>query len=231
MSSIASLAASSAAAQTKAEKDKETLVGTTEDFLTILLAQLKHQDPLDPMKGTEFIDSITRLSSVEQDINQNFNLEKISDLLKQNNNSFGSPVSYLNKDIEFFSNRFKVEDGQSSLKYDLEEVPSQIFITITDDKGQVVRSIKNGSRESGENSVNWDNKDNAGNLLGDGNYFISVDYTNKSGKTVNVPVKTKGTVTGANFEGGEVVLMLDGNRTTLDNVISVNTKNDVGSSI
>ena len=106
MSTIESAAAtlgatSTSPSKTRSEEDFDSLVGTREDFLTILLAQLKFQDPLDPMEGTEFIDSITRLSSVEQSINQNAHLEEIESLLKAERDNFGSPVSYLDKEIEF----------------------------------------------------------------------------------------------------------------------------------
>ena len=67
--------------QSRSEQSASSLIETREDFLTILLAQLQNQDPLNPLEGTEFIDSITRLASVEQDINQNSSLERIVELL------------------------------------------------------------------------------------------------------------------------------------------------------
>lgn len=37
-----------------------------EDFLKMLLAQLEHQDPLDPMEGTEFTAQLATFSMLEE---------------------------------------------------------------------------------------------------------------------------------------------------------------------
>lgn len=217
---ISNTAASSAQTQTKSEKDFDSLVGTREDFLTILLAQLKHQDPLDPMEGTEFIDSITRLSSVEQDINQNTNLEKIASLLEGQNSQFGSPVSYLDRQIEFKSQAIYMEDGLGEFSYNLEESPEEIFVIIRNQDGNTVYTT-NGTNKIGENKFTWDGKNNNGTLQDDGIYTVEVSYVNNKGEGVQLPTTTKGIVDGANFEGDETVLLVNGIRAVLENVISI----------
>jgi len=47
-----------------------------DDFLNLLIAQLKNQDPLNPMKDQEFIAQLATFSSLEQVSNMNKNLEK-----------------------------------------------------------------------------------------------------------------------------------------------------------
>lgn len=44
-----------------------------DDFLKILITQLRHQDPLDPVENTEFIAQMAQLTSLEQlqDLNKN----------------------------------------------------------------------------------------------------------------------------------------------------------------
>jgi flagellar basal-body rod modification protein FlgD len=216
----------SSSGKTKSEEDFDSLVGTREDFLTILLAQLKFQDPLDPMEGTEFIDSITRLSSVEQSINQNAHLEEIEGLLRADRDNFGSPVSYLDKEIEFNSPIVNLNNSRAEFSYNIPQRPDDVFITIQDTAGNVVRRA-NGERVSGENTIIWDGLDNAGNQLPDGEYFVSVDYAMGKGeeaKIESVPTSTKGVVTGANFESDEVVLLVGNIKTSVGDIISIKSQ-------
>ncbi|MDA0781377.1 MAG: flagellar hook assembly protein FlgD [Rickettsiales bacterium] len=232
MATIESNAASSiglaSTTKTKSGEDFDSFVGTREDFLTILLAQLKFQDPLDPMEGTEFIDSITRLSSVEQSINQNAHLESIESLLKAERDNFGSPVSYLDKEIEFNTPIVSLKDGRAEFSYDIPERPDDVFIVIQDTLGNVVRRA-NGEKVSGKNTIVWDGLDNAGNPLSDGEYFVTVDYAIGEGedaKITSVDTVTKGIVTGANFESDDVVLLVGNIKTSVGDIISIRSQNN-----
>lgn len=49
-----------------------------QNFLTLLTAQLKHQDPLDPADSTEFVAQLAQFSSVEQLVNANSKLDSIA---------------------------------------------------------------------------------------------------------------------------------------------------------
>lgn len=239
ISSVLGTQASSSTATTQSEKDRDTFVGTRDDFLKILLAQLKHQDPLDPMKGTEFIDSITRLSQVEQTINQNTHLENIEKLLGGGNTAqMGSPVSYLDKNIEFTSDQIAVKSGTSNFSYNLTSIPDNLFIEIRDTNGNVVFSSTTGKNSQnsagnlkvGANNVSWDGTDNSGNKLDDGVYSVNVSYKQKGSEVaVNVPVTTSGVVTGANFQSGNVSLNVGDLQTTLDKIVSIKSTGQVAS--
>lgn len=227
-SNAASNIASASTTKTKSEKDFDSFVGTRDDFLTILLAQLKFQDPLDPMEGTEFIDSITRLSSVEQSINQSARLESIESLLKADRDNFGSPVSYLDKEIEFNTPLVNLKDGRAEFSYDIPERPDDVFIVIQDTQGDVVRRA-NGEKVSGKNTIIWDGLDNSGNPLPDGEYFITVDYAIGEGeeaKITSVDTVTKGIVTGANFESDDVVLLVGNIKTSVGDIISIRSRSN-----
>lgn len=209
--------------QTQSEQAKDSLIENTDDFLTILLAQLKHQDPLDPMEGTEFIDSITRLSSVEQDINQNNNLEKILAALSSDNSTFGSPVSYLDRSVEFESQAFELKGGEAEFSYELDESPNEVFVTIQDVNGNVIRSTSEGGNDIGVNTIKWDGKDDTGNDVPEGAYFATVDFTLDGTNFTQVPTRSFGVVTGAFHEGDEVTLLIGDIKVKLEDVVSIKT--------
>jgi flagellar basal-body rod modification protein FlgD len=61
---------SSARTRSDAEKQKS-------QFLTLLVAQLKGQNPLDPKDGTEFVSQLAQFSSLEELINIRTALERV----------------------------------------------------------------------------------------------------------------------------------------------------------
>jgi flagellar basal-body rod modification protein FlgD len=70
--------------------DKSTL--GKDQFLKILITQLRHQDPLQPLEDKEFIAQMAQFTSVEQLTNMNTELK----LLRQ---SLGSASSLIGKEV------------------------------------------------------------------------------------------------------------------------------------
>jgi flagellar basal-body rod modification protein FlgD len=68
--------ASAQAPQTKGEQDFQT-------FLKLLTAQMRHQDPLEPLDATQFVAQLAAFSSVEQQIETNTKLETINEKLSR----------------------------------------------------------------------------------------------------------------------------------------------------
>ncbi len=64
-------------------------------FLKILITQLSNQDPLDPLKDTEFIAQMAQFSTLEQITNMNKSIEQMAALNK------ASAVSYIGRVIEY----------------------------------------------------------------------------------------------------------------------------------
>lgn len=54
-----------------------------QDFLQLLVSQLRNQNPLEPMKDTEFVSQLATFSSLEQLAGMNATLAGIYELLKK----------------------------------------------------------------------------------------------------------------------------------------------------
>lgn len=55
-----------------------------DDFLRLLLAQMRYQDPLNPMEDKDFIVQMAQFSTLEQIFNLNSSLEKLATIENQN---------------------------------------------------------------------------------------------------------------------------------------------------
>jgi flagellar basal-body rod modification protein FlgD len=73
------IAASTATASTAptSKLESQGLQIGSETFLTLLLAQLKNQDPMKPMQSTEFVAQLASLSTVEQSAQQTAKLDQV----------------------------------------------------------------------------------------------------------------------------------------------------------
>ena len=75
----------------KAEQQKS-------QFLKLLVAQLKGQNPLDPKDGTEFVSQLAQFSSLEELINIRTSLESIQHTSSTTSRSNANPFQLTNKE-------------------------------------------------------------------------------------------------------------------------------------
>lgn len=220
MSTIASAASQQAAVTTQTESDvaRETLTGNFQDFLTLFVTQLQHQDPLEPMETSEFTNSLANLSSVEQAVNMNSNMEKLLEMFSTTQVS--DSASYIDKMVEFESKQFALQGGQAEFAYILEENSQATPIAVTDSNGRLVFQTV-GSTAAGKHALQWDGKDMDGNQLPDGTYTVTVAAEDKAGEIKNVPTTGVAPVTGVSFENGETLLEVAGYGISIDDVISI----------
>ena len=101
------------------------------DFLKLLLAELQHQDPLDPAGNTEFVAQLAQFSTLEQMTSINSNFEKTFE-----NNTIMSETIRNAMMINFFGKTVSAESN--SFMYDgTEPVDIQFNLDKTISSGKV----------------------------------------------------------------------------------------------
>src|SRR5512144_145538 len=114
-SSASASASASTATTGQAAADKSKLDGDLNRFLTLLVTQLQHQDPLQPLDANQFTSQLVQFASVEQKIYQNANLEKL--LAAQQSAGLASTVGYLGKRVEASGNTLPLQGGEALASY------------------------------------------------------------------------------------------------------------------
>ncbi|MEQ9170482.1 MAG: flagellar hook assembly protein FlgD [Rhodospirillales bacterium] len=187
-------------------------------FLTLLTTQLQHQDPLDPMDATQFTSQLVQFASVEQQIYQNSNLEKL--LALQETNKLASLVDFMDNVVEIESQDLVLDEGSARFTYSIPVGSVQSKITISDMSGKQVFTI-DGSNDPGIHAVEWDGTSNNGQQLPDGLYRTQVTTFDRQGKLLDVFHTTFGRVTGAGVVDGKTTLFIGPLRVDQDSVLSV----------
>ena len=86
-----------------------------DEFLKILITQLSHQDPTQPMEDKEFISQMAQFSSLEQITNMSEGLTKVADLLAQS------------QAVQLLGNMVDIADGTDSVSGLVEGVTGGTF--------------------------------------------------------------------------------------------------------
>ena len=170
-----------------------TLADTFDTFLALLTTQLKNQDPLDPMKSSEFTSQLVQFAGVEQSINTNKKLDQLVQL--QTSSQLNSAVSFIGKTVEVISDLLLLKDGAAKISYGLDRNAAQTIISITDQNGRAVRAVR-GETDAGRHEFEWDGRDSNGLQMPDGVYGFSVVATDGDEETIDTIAASFGRVTG-----------------------------------
>jgi flagellar basal-body rod modification protein FlgD len=182
-----------------------------DSFLRLLVAQLEHQDPLDPKSDTEFIAQLAQFSSLEQLTNINSSIVSMEKAMGRQD--LLGAVSFIGKEVTATGYSLAKEGSKvSSLHFKLPEGSMHTFANIFDGQGNVVRTVNFGPKQAGIYEYTWDGKDYAGNTLKDGVYFVGMAAEGGNGQPVLIDMSVSGVVAGISNQNGQTVLRLKDGR-------------------
>jgi flagellar basal-body rod modification protein FlgD len=184
---------------------KEETLGR-DQFLTLLVAQLKNQDPLNPLESQDFTAQMAQFSSLEQLFDVNESLMNIQAGIQAGQNE--SALDYIGMEVKASGNTlYKHGDNMDRASYYLES-SGEVLVSIFDSRGVKIREIQTGFQESGEHDLAWDGRDENGNLVDDGTYTFGVTAIDAEGYDVYTTTYSKGMVTGVSSQYGEPLLIV-----------------------
>ncbi len=195
-----------------------------DDFLQLLVAQLTHQDPLEPMDDTQFIAELAQFSSLEQlqNMNESINNSLAWDYLQMQTINNTMATSLIGRDIKAtFNNIYLDEENLPKINYSTTDFASEVKIDILNMDGTVVRTLTQEDIEAGSNSIVWDGKDMNGNRLESGYYTISISATDSSGESFTPSTFVEGRVTGVLYRDGAAYLQVNGLEIALAEVTAI----------
>jgi flagellar basal-body rod modification protein FlgD len=199
------------------EKKKDPL--GRDAFLTMLVAQLKNQDPLNPMQGSDFSSQLAQFSSLEQLFNVNDNLKSIQSTFDKG--SEGNLLDYIGKEVLSGGNALTLQGGESlGANYNLKASASPV-INIFDANGSQVAQLTPGVQTAGIHKVEWDGKGADGSKYPDGSFTYKVLELDQNGGYTAVDTGISGKITGVTFDQGTPYLMMGDNLVAPSSVVKV----------
>ena len=208
--------------KTGRKKDEDDALGKNA-FLTMMVAQMKNQDPLNPLDGTDFTAQLAQFSGLEQQVNMNDNLKAllaVNQAEKEENNIF----DYMGKEVVSSGNPVSLKAGSvvAGGHYTLEE-PAMVNVMVYNPEGVLVKEISSGTDliSQGRQQILWDGTDKDENRLPDGKYTYKIVARNSKGDYTGVSTTERGLVDGVTREGGRTYLLVDGRKVAPASVATV----------
>jgi flagellar basal-body rod modification protein FlgD len=190
------------------------------DFLKLLIAQLKNQDPLSPMDSTQFTSQMAQFSSLEQLTNINTNLAGLAQVTSAINNS--EAMGMIGKTVVAAGNTIGVTNGTPSpITFNLPSPSQTTNISVVDSSGKIVGSFQAGPLGAGNQTVRWNGKDASGNAVPDGAYTYAVNAADAGGNTINATTYLSGVVQSVSIQNGASMLNVGNSQVSLSSVIQV----------
>lgn len=145
------------------------------EFISLMVAQIQNQDPLNPADGTEYVSQLAQFSQVESSENMVSLME--NNLVAMNNLQVLSTAALVGQDVTIRSNEFTVDgkdEQQIAGEITLTAPSSQVNLIIKDNYGSA-QTVALGAQSAG--AIDFD-LDLAGLNLAKGDYSLSVELSN-----------------------------------------------------
>jgi flagellar basal-body rod modification protein FlgD len=182
-----------------------TLGGT--DFLTLMLAQLKNQDPTSPVDSNTFLQQLASLSEVQGITALNTSFSTLSNSLSSGQALQASSL---------LGHQALVASGTATLTagapvtgaISIPQTTSQVVLNISDASGALVSQINLGAQPAGMTSFSWNGNTNSGSQAPPGTYTLAAQYAGAGSGTAATTL-VNGTVESVSMGAGSTGLTLN----------------------
>jgi flagellar basal-body rod modification protein FlgD len=190
-------------------------------FLKMFLAQLKNQDPTNPMQNHELAAQLAQFTSLEKLNNIDTG---ITQMAKQTDPNKGyDALNLIGKGVSGDSGKIFRSDMKSSheITFNLAGSAQEVELSVRNSAGQEIKKLIARGLKSGANRVPWDGMIESGSAAPEGEYNVTITAKNGTGQKVAAETKFQGRVTGVNFSPEGPVLMVGKQSIKLSDVKSI----------
>jgi flagellar basal-body rod modification protein FlgD len=217
---ISGTTAISAGASTQGVQGSSRQALGKDDFLKLLITQMRYQDPLSPMDNTQFLAQMAQFSSLEQMQNLNESFDQSMLLSQSLNNS--SAAGFIGRHVRASGDGVTLgTSGSVELGYFLPADAETVSVTVLDEQGREVRTIVSDAATAGAHRLQWDGNDLDGRRVASGTYTFKVTAKDADGVAVSATSVVTGLVEGITFKNGSAYLLVDGREVPLSEVLEV----------
>lgn len=126
----------------------------SERFLKLLVAQMKNQDPLNPMDNAEVTTQMAQINTVSGIQQLNDTMSGLSTTFTQTQLLQGA--SLVGRSVLTQGDRLTVENGSATAGYELASAADSVTVDVVSAGGQVLETLKLGPQAAGQHGFAWE---------------------------------------------------------------------------
>ena len=199
-----------AAGQPKVQTEVEANALGQDSFLKLLVAQMRNQDPFEPVKNEDMVAQMATFSNVAGISEMNKTLKDMAGRLESANAA--QAISYVGKTVLVEGDTaFPNTDGTLSAVLPLDQSADEVLVQISDNAGNLLRTLNFGAQGIGDVPIEWDGKTDSGAAAPAGPYKLMSSVL-RSGTRIASPLNVGAPVTSVSLgkDGSAPVLNLAG---------------------
>ncbi len=155
----------------KASK-KNSVSDIQDRFMTLLITQMKNQDPLNPMDNAQVTSQMAQLSTVTGIDKLNATLETM--MSNAQNSQSLQASSLIGRTVLVAGDKVHFDGNIGNFGIELPSAVDQMTITIRDTAGNQLRQITTGKQNNGIIPLSWDGYTDSGTRVTNGDYKVTV---------------------------------------------------------
>ena len=184
-----------ASAAKAASLGKEKTLGQA-DFLSLLVQQMRNQDPTKPMDSSQMVSQLAQISQVSATQALQASFDDLGKSLQGNQILQASGM--IGRDVVVPAEAGTLAAGGMDGAVNVPDGGGQVFVKITDASGTVLRTIDLGKPAPGPVRFHWDGIGDNGEALAPGTYGLAAQAGNTA-----VATYVSGKVTGVGMTGAD----------------------------
>lgn len=154
----------------RTEAVEEAPASESDEFMTLMLAQIQNQDPMDPMDNGEFLTQLAQINSAGSLADLQSSTNDITEMLQSSQALQAS--SMVGRTVVVPSEHATLSGGKLAGSVAVPEVSDRVDVKIYNQDGVLVKTLDLGALDGGVEDFSWDGKDSDGNVLPNGQYEI-----------------------------------------------------------
>ncbi|MFN7729568.1 MAG: flagellar hook assembly protein FlgD [Bdellovibrio sp.] len=187
-------------------------------FMKLMLAQMKNQDPTNPLKSHEMAAQLAQFSQLEQLQNVNTTLESMQAAQKPSETY--QSLNFIGKTVAGDAARVHRSKGDRDHEFNftLPDSAKEAVIKVRNSAGDYIREVKLANLKAGDNRWVWNGKNDSDSSAPVGDYQILIEAKNASDQKLNVKTDFNGVITGVNYTPEGPVLLVGSQSVKLKDV-------------